>query len=145
PAVAVDEPATAAVDPARDIRRIAVVGLLAAAAAAVTALVLSLLLARSDDSATVARPLVPSPADLFPARFAQAGFVSAPVTQLTGVVAVAGTRGTARTFTVGASSTTYVVLRCATGRAVVDGAGVTSSARCTGRPVGVVAMTAADG
>ncbi|MBV9293664.1 MAG: hypothetical protein JO222_14560 [Frankiales bacterium] len=146
PGVAIDDPAAAAVvDSARDIRRIAVVGLLAAAAAAIAALVLSLLLARTDDSAPVAPPVLPSTSQLFPAHFAQPGFVSAAVTRLAGVVVPAGTRNAGRTFKVGAVTTSYVVLRCSTGRAVVEVAGVTSSARCIGRPVGVVALSSADG
>lgn len=75
---------------------------------------------------------------LFPARFSEAGFLTGTADLVTSYDAVATSRRTS-----GAMSTRgniYVVATCDSGTVQVDIGGLTSAQRCTGTPVGVIAL-----
>jgi hypothetical protein len=116
-------------DPARGLRRLLVVGLLLALTGAGVAL--GVFLTRSSG---VSLPAI------FPARFAERGFVSGPV-RLDHSFAAAGPQSRL-TGALPAGTTSYIVARCDHGGIVVTAGSVTTSQPCTGRPEGVLNLKA---
>ncbi|HET7529465.1 MAG TPA: hypothetical protein VFJ98_00745 [Mycobacteriales bacterium] len=124
----------------RGVRRIFLVALAAALVAA--AVTLSLELARQPASTAGS----PAASSLLPQTFRQPGFADGTLHRQRQVT-LPGTV-LRRTLQVGepAGSVVYVVARCDRGTVTVRLGGLTSSQRCTGRPVGLVRLTlSADG
>jgi len=117
-------------DPARGVRRLLVVLLVLAVAAAGGAFALS---QRGDSSPSRS----PQPR-LFADEFSQTGFLSGTASLISSYDAAAAAR-TARG-TVKTRGTVYVVARCQAGTVRVVLGGLSSSQPCTGAPVGLVAL-----
>jgi hypothetical protein len=123
-----------AVEQRREVRRIFLVALVAAAAAGVLALLLSL---RGADDPQPAAAAVDGPA--FPATFGEPGFVEGPVRLVADAAAGAGVRRLAHAFDV-PGGPVWVVAQCDTGTVTVRTGAVSSGRPCTGAPVGVAAL-----
>jgi hypothetical protein len=120
-----------AVDPIRDVRRILLVLLAAVVLAGGLALTLALL-----HNSPSGVPVV----TIFPATFSERGFVTGTVRELAAVDGAPLRRRLGRTLPVPAG-TSWLVARCDTGTLTVAIGPAHSSARCTGRPVGVVVLS----
>ena len=117
-------------DPARGLRRLLGIGFLLALVGAGVAL--GIFLSRGSPATK------PS---IFPAQFAESGFVSGPIRLDTSYDAGAGeSRVTGK---LPAGRTSYVVALCDHGGVVVTAGSLTTSQPCTGKPVGVVTLRAA--
>ena len=118
---------TEATDPTRGVRRLLLVGLLLALAGAGAAL--GIFLARGSPSTT------PS---IFPAHFAESGFLSGSA-RLDRPYA-AGPGETRVTGQLSPGRTSYLVALCDHGGMVVTAGSLTTSQPCIGKPVGVIAL-----
>lgn len=116
-------------DPARDLRRLVVVGLLLAVAGAGVALGVVLTWSTSASKLSI-----------FPTRFTEQGFLSG-VARLDRSYDAVGTQSRL-TGELTAGRTSYIVARCDHGGIVVTAGSLTTSQPCTGRPEGVIALNA---